>query len=71
MMLCKADFEDLFPDLFGPGASEGSNRHPAGTGLAEHSRSPAPSAAAERVAAEAGTILDLASRPKTRIGAAN
>lgn len=71
MMLSKADFEDTFPDLFGPGASEGSNRHPAATGPADGPRSSAPPAAAERVAATAVTILDLAPRAKTRIRAAN
>jgi hypothetical protein len=66
MMLCKADFEDLFPDLFGPEAPKGSNWHPARNGLSGCRGSHPLSAAQERVIANVGTNLEPASMPKTQ-----
>ena len=65
MMLCKADFEDLFPDLFGPEAPKGSIRPPARHDLSACPGSHPRSAAREPVIARIGANLEPASAPKT------
>lgn len=71
MMLCKADFEDLFPDLFGPEAPKGSIRPPARHELSACPGSHPLSAAREPMIARIGANLELASVPMTPLEAAS
>lgn len=71
MMLCKADFEDLFPDLFGTASPNGDNRHPARNSLSDGPESHPLSVAVEWVNTNSDTSLEPTPMPKTRLAAAD
>lgn len=71
MMLCKADFEDLFPDLFGTASLNGANRHPARHSLSDCPESQLLSVAVEWPNTNSDTSLEPAPMPKTRLAAAD
>ena len=67
MMLCKADFEDLFPDLFVPEETKRSNWHAGRHGLVYFPGSEARSAAQKRSIADNVTNPVPASMPKIQL----
>lgn len=71
MMLCKADFEDLFPDLFGTASPNGANRHPARNSLSDFPESHPLSVAVEWPNTNSDKSLEPAPMPKTRLVAAD
>ena len=64
MMLCKADFEDLFSDLFGPEKLKGAKWHPARRDLCPRSGSDPLSNARGRMIGNVGTSPKLALMPR-------
>ena len=65
MMLCKADFEDIFPNLFGPEKQKGQTGEPVRHGLFACAQLHPVSAAVEVVIAERGANLEPESMPKS------
>lgn len=66
MMLCKADFEDLFPELFGTEPLKGATWHPTHDGLSARPGSDAPFKAEEHMTRNAGTNAGPASVPRSQ-----
>lgn len=66
MMLCKADFEDIFPGLFAPEKQKGQTGDAARRGLFACAELYAPSAAGEPVIAKVGANLEPGSMPKSQ-----
>ena len=67
MMLCKADFEDLFPDLFVPEETQRSNWHAVSHGLLDSPGSEARSASQKRSIADNVTNLEPTSMQKIQL----
>ncbi|MDP2084852.1 MAG: hypothetical protein Q8K20_06630 [Gemmobacter sp.] len=65
MMLCKADFEDIFPNLFGPEKQKGQTGEPVWHGFFACAELHPVSAAEEAVIADRGADLEPESRPRS------
>ena len=65
MMLCKADFEDIFPNLFGPEKQKGQTGESVWHGFFACAERHPVSAAEEVVIAEPGANLEPESMPKS------
>ena len=65
MMLCKADFEDIFPNLFGPENQNGQTGESVWHDFFACAQRPPVSAAEEVVIAERGANLEPESMPKS------
>lgn len=65
MMLCKADFEDIFPNLFGPEKQKGQTGEPVWHGFFACPELHPVSAAEEAVIADRGADLEPESRPRS------
>ena len=65
MMLCKADFEDIFPNLFGPQRQNGQTGESVWQGLLACAELHPVSAAEEVVIAERGANLEPESMLKS------
>ena len=65
MMLCKADFEDILPNLFGPEKQKGQTGESVPHGFFAYAERHPVSAAEEVVIAERGANLEPESMPKS------
>ena len=65
MMLCKADFEDIFPNLFGPEKQKGQTGESVWHGFFDCAERHPVSSAEEVVIAERGANLEPGSMPKS------
>ena len=65
MMLCKADFEDIFPNLFGPEKQKGQTGEPVWHGFFACAELHPVSSAKEVVIAERGANHEPKSMPKS------
>lgn len=65
MMLCKADFEDIFPNLFGPEKQKGQTGEPVWHGFFACAELHPVSAAEEAMIADRGADLEPESRPRS------